>query len=95
MNRPIAIVGSMAGLLAIAACSEPVSEATMKEQARVATAQALKLDPATAAIEVGRVERGATSSNWDAHYDGNSLSCSGNEKFQLPDCRIDTETASN
>ena len=94
MKRSIWIAGAMAAVAA-GACSAPVSEADMKEQARVATAHALQLDAAVAAIEVGQVERGATSSSWSAHYDGKSLSCSGNEKFQLPDCRVDTATASN
>jgi len=88
-------IAGAATALVVAACSAPVSEAEMKEQARVATAHALKLDAAVAAIEVSQVERGATSSSWVAHYDGASLACSGNEKFQLPDCRVTTETASN
>lgn len=94
MKGPVWIAGATTALM-VAACSAPVSEAEMKEQARVATAHALKLDASVAAIEIAEVERGATSSSWVAHYEGNSLTCSGNEKFQLPDCRVNTETASN
>lgn len=88
-------LASISTALIVAACSASVPEADLKEQARVATASALNLDAAIAAIEITTVERGATNSSWVAHYDGTILSCSGNEKFQLPDCRVNPETASN
>ena len=94
MRTTIWAAGVSAALMS-AACSASVSDADLKEQARVATADALKLDAAIAVIEVTTVERGATNSSWVAHYDGAILSCSGNEKFQLPDCRVDTATAEN
>lgn len=93
--RMVVGLASISTALMVAACSASVPEADLKEQARVATASALNLDAAIAAIEITTVERGATNSSWVAHYDGTILSCSGNEKFQLPDCRVNPATASN
>ncbi len=83
----------LAACIAATACSASVSEADLAEQARAATAEALGVEAST--IVVTSVERGATSSSWSASFEGGHINCSGNEKFQLPDCRAAQETASN
>ena len=85
----------VAATATLAACAGASSDAALEEQARLATASALKVDPVIAAIEVSVVERGATSSSWSAHYEGKILNCSGTEQFKLPDCRVLQDTAEN
>lgn len=91
--KHLAPAALLAASIGLAACSAAVSEAELAEQAQASTAKALGVD--VSEIEITSVERGATSSSWSANYDGAHIACSGNEKFQLPDCRTLQETASN
>lgn len=91
----ILLPAAVIAVAALSACSGAQPVAQLDDQARAATATALKVDPETSAIEVSLVERGATSSSWSAHYEGKTLNCNATEHFKLPDCRVLQDTASN